>query len=245
MKVKLLVSWSLMIICTTSFAQVTQHMYQSFGKSDNGWNSVYVQYNSIGAKCFLKDDEQFYFDSWMDRYRKGFLEECLKGNLNGITIGYNYARKVNPIFVEYGGSIQYGWYSNYGRYPGTIWSVKVKLSMISIKAPISALYHIQLPNSDISLEPNAGVDFRFNVYGNINGAEIANVEDEYSVNLFNDDDCDGEPAKRFQIGWHIGLNIVYKSVFLGVSYGSDLSKIYDGYAGVKLNTTSMTVGRRF
>lgn len=30
----------------------------------------------------------------------------------------------------------------------------------------------------------------------------------------------------------IGLNVVYKSVFLGVPYGSDLSKIYEGYAGV-------------
>lgn len=245
MKIKLLVLWSLMFICATSFAQFTQGYGKPSRNSENGWNSFYVQYNSIGAKRFLKNDDQFYFDNWMDYYRKGFLEECLKGNLDGITVGYNYARKVTPIFLEYGGAIQYGWYSNFGRYPETAWSVKVKLSIVSIKAPISVLYHIQLPNSDMGLEPNAGADFRLNVYGKIKGSESANVEKEYSVDLFNSDNCNGKPLKRFQVGWHIGLNVVYKSVFLGVSYGSDLSKIYDGYAGIKLNTTSITAGIRF
>lgn len=245
MKIKLWILWSLMFICTTSYAQLTQSKYQALGKSDSGWKSVYVQYNSIGARRFLKDNEQFDFDTWMDRCRKGFLEECLKGNLNGITIGCSYARKVNPIFLEYGGSIQYGWYSNFGKYPDTAWSVNVKLSMVSIKVPISALYHIQLPNSDIGVEPNAGVDFRFNVYGEIKGAEVANVENGYNVNFFNSGDCDGKSANRFQIGWHLGLNVVYKSVFLGILYGSDLSKVYDGYVGVRLNTTSVTAGIRF
>lgn len=245
MRINLFLTSVLMLVSTSLFAQFTQVNGKLSRNSENGWKSFYVQYNSIGAKRFLKDDDQFYFDNWMDRCRKGFIEECLKSNLDGITMGYNYARKVNPIFLEYWGAIQYGWYSNFGRYPDTAWSVKVKLSIISIKVPISALYHIQLPNSDMGLEPNAGFDFRFNVYGKIKGAEIANVEDEYSVNLFDSDNCNDEPLKRFQIGWHIGLNAVYKSVFLGVSYGSDLSKIYDGYAGVKLNMTSITAGIRF
>lgn len=245
MKIKLVIMSALMFFSVTSFAQFTEGKYPAFGRLDSGWKSIYVQYNSIGARRFLKDDEQFYFTNWMNYSRKGFLEECLKGNLNGITIGCGYARKVNPILLEYGCSLQYGWYSNSGRYPDTAWSVKVKLSIISIKAPISVLYHIQLPNSGLSLEPNAGVDFRFNVYGKINGAETANVENKYSINLFKSDNCGGEPIKHFQIGWHLGLNVVYKNVFFGVSYGSDLSKIYEGYAGIKLNSTSLTTGIRF
>lgn len=103
MRINLFLMSVLMLVSTSLFAQFTQINGKLSRNSENGWKSFYVQYNSIGAKRFLKDDDQFYFDNWMDRCRKGFIEECLKSNLDGITMGYNYARKVNPIFLEYGG----------------------------------------------------------------------------------------------------------------------------------------------
>ena len=61
------------------------------------------------------------------------------------------------------------------------------------------------------------------------------------IDIFSTKKCEST-AKRFQIGWHIGLNLAYRKYYVGISYGSDLSKIYDGSVGVKLNAVSITTG---
>ncbi len=51
MKLKLLVSWTLMFICATSFAQFTSSECAAIENSNSGKNGFYIQYNSIGSIC--------------------------------------------------------------------------------------------------------------------------------------------------------------------------------------------------
>ena len=53
MKLKLLVSWTLMFICATSFAQFTSSEGAAIENSNSGKNGFYIQYNSIGSICTL------------------------------------------------------------------------------------------------------------------------------------------------------------------------------------------------
>ena len=129
-----------------------------------------------------------------------------------------------------------------------------KFSMFSAKVPVSLTYVWDLPNSSISLAPFAGVDFRFNAFGSMNTEK--NMKSGYTIDdddwednfgkikkdVFDKKDMGDEDAtfKRFQIGWHIGLNAYFnKQYYVGISYGSDFSEIRKK---TKVNTTSITLG---
>lgn len=223
-----------------SFAQFTQGKSKAMDNTHSSWNSFYFQYNSIGTNWLAKNADELGLVRW-ESVHKEYLEKCLRDKMNGITIGYSHTSRVFPIWLEYGGALQYVWYSDSGIYPNTAWSVKVKLSMLTFTAPISVLYNYKIPNSNIGLEPKIGLYFRYNIYGNIDVEESANVTKDTNINIF-DEDIKG---KQLQLGLHAGFNITYKNFFIGISYGSDLSKIYDGYADVKLNQTSVSAGFRF
>lgn len=242
MRIKLLLICAAMLFSTMSFAQFTQGKSQSNNCSNNGWRGLYVQYNGIGANYQFEKDE--YWDEWKD--------SGLKDKMSGVALGYNQSTKMSsniPLFIEYGGGVQYAWYSGSVTH-NSQYTESVKISYLSIKAPVSIVYQFQIPNTDLSLEPTAGLDCRLNVYGKADYKERwefgYRVDEDYdNINLLDKKDNNGSPISIFQIGWHIGLNAVFKNYFIGISYGSDLSKIYDGYADVKLNQTSVTAGFRF
>lgn len=245
MKIRLLVSWSLLFICATSFAQFTSSESRSSGNANSGRNSFYLQYNSIGSNSSLIKESE----SGLNEREWDYLKERVNDRMDGITFGYDCRSHLfSSVFIQYGIAMRYGWYYNYEMYNEIPWSVKVKMSTFALITPISAIYRVDLPNPDFSLEPMVGLDFRYNYLVDLrvkSSIGKTDVNDSYSyIDIFSTKYSES-PAKRFQIGWHIGLNVVYKSVFLGVSYGSDLSKIYDGYAGIKLNATSLTAGIRF
>lgn len=244
MRIKLLLICAAILSCTISFAQFTQGKSKAMDNTHSSWNSFYLQYNSIGTNWQAKNADEIGLYGWKDYARKEYLEKCLKDRMNGMTIGYSHTSRVFPIWLEYGGALQYGWYSDSGVYHDAKFPVRVKLSMLTFTAPISVLYNYKIPNSNIGLEPKVGLYFRYNIYGKIDVEESeksANVTEYYNINIF-DEDIKG---KRLQLGLHAGFNITYKNYFIGISYGSDLSKIYDGYADVKLNQTSVTAGFRF
>lgn len=245
MRIKLLIISTLMLVCASSFAQFTQGKGKSSSNSDNGWKSFYVQYNNIGTDYSFKDAED----------QEDWNEVGLKDKMSGICIGYGKATPLSsslPLFLEYGGGGQYSWYScksNVGYYYEKNSNIDVKLSLLSFKAPVGLAYIYTIPNSELSIEPSAGLYVRVNVYGNLNAKETYSSyysdKEQLELNILKDKDCNGDAASIFQVGCHIGFNISYANYFIGISYNKDLSKIYDGYASVKLNTTSITAGIRF
>lgn len=260
MKIKFLALVAAMMISTTSFAQFSQSKSSSNSSNEisKGWNSLYVQYNSIGTSYSLSS-----FD-YGDEYQKVIDNSGLSDKLNAFSIGYNRAINVAPsipLYVEFGAALQYAFYSDEasnedkGSYYTDKYTVKYTGHILTAKVPVSLLYHIAIPNSDIAFEPFAGVDFKYNISGSGKQKETEeysyrgddpeiNEETTKIDNIFDKKDCDGHQANRFQAGWHVGANFVYKKAFIGISYGQDFSKFHDDI-DLKFNTLSVTVGYRF
>lgn len=122
--------------------------------------------------------------------------------------------------------------------------------MLTAKVPVSLLYHVAIPNSDFAIEPFAGIDFKYNIIGTAKAKSEetynnkTDKDEEKIDNIFDKKDCDGHQANRFQAGWHVGANFVYKKAFIGISYGQDFSKFHDDI-DLKFNTLSATLGCRF
>lgn len=250
MKIKFLALAAAMMISTTSFAQFSQS--KNFSNSNNeiskGWNSLYVQYNSIGTSYSLSS-----FD-YGDEYQKAIDKYGLSENLNAFTIGYNRAINLTPstpLYLEVGAALQYAFYSDdvdlddYGEF-----TLKYTGNMLTAKIPVSLLYHVAIPNSDFAIEPFAGIDFKYDIIGTAKREETykyygeTKKDEDKLDNIFDKKKCDGHQANRFQVGWHVGANFVYKKAFIGISYGTDFSKFHDDI-DLKFKTLSATVGYRF
>lgn len=251
MKIKFLALVAAMMISTTSFAQFAQFSQsKSSSNSSNeiskGWNSLYVQYNSIGTSYSLSS-----FD-YGDEYQKAIDNSGLSDKLNAFSIGYNRAINLTPstpLYLEVGAALQYAFYSDevdLDDYRET--TLKITGSMLTAKIPVSLLYHVAIPNSDFAIEPFAGIDFKYNIIGTAKAKSEKTYNnktyEEKIDNIFDKKDCGGHQANRFQAGWHVGANFVYKKAFIGISYGQDFSKFHDDI-DLKFNTLSATLGCRF
>lgn len=256
MKIKFLALVAAMMISTTSFAQFSQSKSSSNSSNEisKGWNSLYVQYNSIGTSYSLSSFNDRYED-YGDEYQKAIDNSGLSDKLNAFTIGYNRAINVapsTPLYLEVGAALQYAFYSDEATEKNHYEEVTLKYTanMLTAKVPVSLLYHVAIPNSDFAIEPFAGIDFKYNIIGTAKAKSEKTYnnktyKDEEKIdNIFDKKDCDGHQANRFQAGWHVGANFVYKKAFIGISYGQDFSKFHDDI-DLKFNTLSATLGCRF
>lgn len=221
MKFKTLLLAAALMVCASASAQFTNASSKKSSSSTevtSGLNNLYVQYNS--HKFNDNDNALFH-----------------KGSMDGFTIGYNRGIGLSssmPLYLEVGGGLQYSTGSN----------DDVDVHLLSVVAPVSVLYHFSFPNSTIGIEPLAGLNFRYNGWG-----EIKDDEDTYDP--FSDDDTDDNPANRFQVGLHLGVNAVFKKFVLGLKYNIGLSnfwKVKGGYketTDIKFNTFTISAGFRF
>ena len=220
MKFKTLLLAAAMMVCASASAQFTNASSKKSSSSTevtSGWNNLYVQYNS--HKFNDNDNALFH-----------------KGSMDGFTIGYNRGIGLSssmPLYLEVGGGLQYSTGSN----------DDVDVHLLSVVAPVSVLYHFSFPNSTIGIEPLAGLNFRYNGWGEIN-------DDMDTYDPFSDDDTGDNPANRFQVGLHLGVNAVFKKFVLGLKYNIGLSnfwKVKGDYVttNVKFNTFTISAGYRF
>lgn len=209
----------LMAASSSAFAQFASSpsMGASGGDFEEGWGSFYAQYNPA----------TFSVDGGTDT------------DLSGVSIGYNRAFGISrsvPIHIETGLGVQYLWGSeDYDDYSEDD-------HLVSFKVPVSLMYAYNFPNSDVSVMPYAGLNFRFNALGisKLEAGESHRYFNLFDKNEMNDMGIDA--FKRFQVGWHIGVNLNVNKVMLGVSYGSDFSEIVEG---CRIKTTSFTLGFKF
>lgn len=240
---KLLAVAALLAASTTAQAQFTNTSKSSSSASgsNEGWSTFYVQWNPSSINIDVKnaDDQSF----------------------TGFSLGYNKVFPIasgTPLFIEAGIGLQYSFYTfdsedaedmdydDYGSgdYYGD-W--ENKYNMLSAKVPVSLMYNFRITNSNISIAPYAGIDLRFNIFGKMKHSSDSEYDDEDDddKNLFDKDDMGSKDNtwKRFQFGWHIGVNARFNDSFLlGVSYGSDFSELYKK---AKISTTSITLGYCF
>ena len=190
----------------------------------DGWNRLYVSY--LPSK--LKTDG----------------EDALK--MKGFSVGYMRGISVTnkiPLYIEVGAAFQNRAEKEDAEYGG--YALKAKINAMSLNVPVHLLYRFNVTD-DFSIEPFFGFDFRFNLAGkyklDASGGGLS-VSEDYS--LFDDDDMYElglDACKRFQAGWHVGVNLSYKPVYFGVNYGKDFNEINDY---VKVATTSVFLGFNF
>jgi len=166
---------------------------------------------------------------------------------NGYGLGYTVDFRVSnsmPLYVGTGLDIRFLFHNNdykdnldYDRI-----FAKVNCTLINLNLPVNVSYRVPVTD-DFFMTPFAGLDFRVQVYGNAsiktNGApvtigEALFDEEAYidnSINLFSRDDMGGARLRRFQMGWHAGLNFEYRRFNLGLSFGTDFVKIHKNTGG--------------
>lgn len=210
--------------------------------TSNGWDRVFVSYNASSMMLDYKGAENISFPGFSLGYMKGF---SVSKNL--------------PLFVEAGAALQFrshkdeynedaednGYYGVDGTFTYT-----EKMNFFSLNIPVNFVYKWQI-NDEFSVDPFIGVDFRINLTGKNKeslkysgeDAETINEDEAYdeSLNMFSKDDW-GDPCKRFQAGWHIGVGANYKAFNLSISYGSDFNEIMEKR---KFATTVISLGYNF
>lgn len=130
-----------------------------------------------------------------------------KSGYNGFTLGYNKAISImstQPLYLKAGGNVRYTKYSDND----------YKENLIAVNIPLSIAYDFNIPNSDFTLEPYAGLNCDIYAWGEAK-EKGWDAEDIFSG--------DGAPS-RFQLGWHIGANVAFRQVFLGFQYGTDFTE---------------------
>lgn len=189
----------------------------SVGNYD-GWNTIYLQWNPSSFSQEIGSSESF----------------------TGFSLGYNHAFSLTqsiPLYVEAGIGVQYSFWD------GVFYGINnCKIKLLSAKVPVSLMYKFDIPNSTISIVPNAGLDMRFNILGKLKNDDL-----NRTLDLFDKDDMKYGDVdiswNRFQIGWHVGVNFMFNNQFLvGASYGTDFSEIAKNS---KVHTGSITLGYCF
>lgn len=227
-------------LATTASAQFVNSGSSSSSSSSrftsvttDGWNRLYVSYNP--SKLTMDID--------------GADDLDMKGFTVGYLRGFSVTQKV-PLYIEAGAAFQYRNYSD--DYSDYDYEESRKVNVMSLNIPVRLLYRFNVTD-DFSIEPFFGFDFRFNVsgklkyeysYGGETESEDFNLFDKDEVNEVIDYGDEIDAFKRFQAGWHVGVNLSYKPVYFGVHYGKDFNEIHDDLK-MKVATTYITLGFNF
>lgn len=253
-QIKVYLSLCFLAIATVASAQFMNAKNSSKSSSGihdlKGWNRIQVSYNPMTLKSDVKDADDLSFNSFSIGYMRGIsLSKSIPlfTEVGANILWTHYGEDQDPFFKKEGMS---AYYTN-------------KINMYSIHIPINLAYKLSI-NKDFSVLPYIGIDLRVNISGKeseklkldlSSGSQkyedelLEDLEDEgferkIDLDLFDKKDMGSKEAtwNRFQIGWHIGAGVVYKSLYASVNYGTDFSEIVKKG---KFSTTSITLGYNF
>ncbi|MBQ9076477.1 MAG: hypothetical protein IJY31_01330 [Muribaculaceae bacterium] len=216
-------------------------------KNNNGFTAIYAAYNPISIKTDADNTEDLNLTGFSLGYN---AMGKLSGNLHfgmGLRFTYGYGKQDVPYLDDF-------WTYNNGT---ESLSFKFKYSLLSIGMPISLGYNLT-PNSSVSLIPYIGLNFK-GVVPFTRKTEVENLpswltEDEFfedyagdiikkEYDLTNEDEVtkDGK-WKQFQLGWHVGCHLLYKALYLGVSYENDFTELCKK---TKMSQWTISIGYNF
>mgnify|MGYP004447309669 FL=1 len=102
----------------------------------------------------------------------------------------------------------------------------ISSKMLSLSVPINVSYRLRITDG-IDIQPYTGINLKVNVLGDI----TYTYEGHYHYDYYKESETkswfDEEyGAKRFQMGWQIGLGVNFKKFYLGLEYGLDFMNLY-------------------
>lgn len=215
-------------------------------KNYNGFMSIYAAYNPISIKPDIDNAEDI--------------------NLTGFSLGYNSMGNYGNIHFGIGLRMTYGYGKQDLPYLDNIWtynngkeslSFKFKYSVFSAGVPVSLGYNLT-SNSSVSLIPLIGLNFKgvmpFTLKTEVENLPSWLTEDKFFKDYANDiikqeydltnEDEVGKDAKwkSFQVDWLIGCSLLYKALYLGVSYESGLTELCKD---TKMSQWTISLGYNF
>lgn len=198
----------------------------SSSANTDGWQRVFVSYNPSKIVYDVKDADDLSVTGFSFGYTKGFSIS------NSI-----------PLFVETGINGLYGFHKD--EEGDDEESYEVKSTLFSLNIPVNLAYKFSIPNSNITIVPFLGINLKGNIIGKEKltySYDGESEEEEY--NFFDKDDMGSDDAtwKRFQIGWQIGVGANFNQLYVGLSYGKDITELCKK---TKIATTSITLGYNF
>lgn len=229
---------------------LTSQTVDKIGKSTYGsWTSFRTSYQMINLD--VSEETAKYFSNGSKELFN------LKGIAIDYSIGISLSRKL-PMYLEIPIGLSYT--SSRNEYTNTDQTMRVNsgFQFMSMYFPVNFIYRVFVGNN-ISISPYTGLKVRTNILcdytysktmmDNSNGdSEDVNM----TVNLLEQDDIDNKyeeigtgefpgAAKDVQLGWQIGVNIVYNNFLVGVNYGSDFGDVFEG---TRLRTAQVSIGLR-
>ncbi len=248
-------------LLVVAFVAMATNASAQFVQSSGEQNSMSTTTANSGSDFFKKmpssDYNRFYIGynptkiKWEDYQSQNEARRPFK---NGITVGYlhasNLVRNV-PLYLEYGANFMYSFGKDEDSEDG--FKETVKGNMYSINVPVNLALRLSFNNDKVAVTPYLGLNFRLNVAGNLKYEQSYRGNNETETyKLFDssdDDDAMGDHAfKRFQAGFNVGIGLTFRSLYLGVGYVTDFSKIADyddDYHVGKLGVTTISLGIAF
>lgn len=248
--IRFYLSACLLAIATTASAQfANSNASSSFTSSRNidmdEWDRISISFNPMKAVIDVEGADDLSFTGFSFGYTKGF----------------SIAKQI-PLFVETGVNALYAFgkedYNDLGLDEDLL---ERKTNIFSVNIPVNLVYKFSLPNSQVSIVPYVGVNFRGNFLGKqkydltIDTDKLGFSEKEFwtemeekglkqETNMFDKKETGSKDAtwKRFQMGWQIGVGLNYNKLYIGVGYGKDFTELCKK---TKIATTSITLGYNF
>lgn len=256
--IKIYLSVCLLAVATTASAQFANSNASSSSTSSrsidtDGWDRISVSFNPM----------KMVYDA------EGADDISFTGFSLGYTKGFSIAKQI-PLFIEAGINATYAFNTQDSEDNDGLehlkdqgYDMELKTTLFSLNIPVNLAYKFSLTNSDLSIVPYLGVNFRGNIIGKSKykladglGEDFPydsekefweDFEEEFSkqdTNNFDKKETGSKDAtwKRFQMGWQIGVGLNYKQLYVGVGYGKDFTELCKK---TKIATTSITLGYNF
>ena len=155
---------------------------------------------------------------------------------SAIAAGWNKRQKLDltsfPLYLDYGANLTYmfGSYSDEYKEDGYKVEYKTAVNMASVNVPVAVTTPFQVDKFVVL--PYVGLNARLNLFGELTeSAEASGYGETFSesdsVNLFDVDDMDDYPVKRFQLGLNLGVNVQFDNYTVGLGYIKDFAPAFD------------------
>ncbi|MCF0220293.1 MAG: outer membrane beta-barrel protein [Muribaculaceae bacterium] len=228
-----------------------------------------AQFSNAGGSSFSSSQEipscfnriTFGYDATFVSIPKDYssLSDLFKSpTFNGFSVKYVHGWSLSsrfPLYIDAGLRLNMNFYSKVleeDTYKQYSYKSSVSSKMMSLSVPINISYRLGISDG-ISIQPYTGINFKVNVLGDITSTveytgEYGSEKESETKSWF-DEDYKEYGAKRFQMGWQIGLGVNFRKFYLGLEYGIDFmnlckpdSKYFDDIKGIGTSHVEVSLG---
>lgn len=148
-----------------------------------------------------------------------------------------------PVYFEWGIGAQWSFKNDSDSEGSGDYKVEYKEStnFVSIKLPVSLMYKFDVPQTNFSVLPYAGLNLSGYVLGKEKyTAKMKETSESEDFSYFDKEDMGDEQYNRFVVGWHIGARLFINNLLIGIAYEGPVSNLYkeDDF---KINTNQINI----